>query len=79
MKRKKKHTNDDQLNLVRAWLNNPSIVIMIPKHDGTDEYEPAKILRFVAITQPTEHGLYVEGINNNQLTVDVELNELRPS
>ena len=60
--------------LVLAWLENIEVIAYADKCDGTGDYEPVKILRFDAVTQPINDPVYVEGLDNNQdtLTLDAE-------
>jgi len=59
-----------QQRLVRAWEEDSERVFY--DSDG----EPMKVLRFVAICQSTEGGLYVYGLDNNVQTIEIELDDL---
>lgn len=67
----------EQQRLVQAWASDPERIFHVPKYDGTNEDEPVKVLRFVAICQSTTGGLYVHGLDNNVETLEIELDDLR--
>lgn len=65
-------------NIIREWNANRHRIFQTPKYDGTSDTEPVKILRFVAICQSTETGLFVVGLDNNVETFEIEVEDLFP-
>lgn len=61
--------------VLRQWEDNPDRIFRIPTDKGG--YEQARILNVLAVMQPVHGELIIPGIDNNQATVELDLDEVR--